>query len=513
MQSIHSMSATSIHAHTPWTVPRSNRMGSFISRSTEDPRPRVAISQWSPLLLLPTELIQYIAYLLPTDLDRAYLASCCTRLASMILPAESHIWRWLFRDSYDDRLLRSAVEYKNDYQVRGLVLSQDVNFRYGQKKEQTFWLALLNQLIIEALICTENHDLLDSEGSKNLIRLEEALAGHEFLNRPTNGYMMISPDPPSELFCAIQLHLTFLALDPSISVRCLRADYDIGMVYPYFKLESQLFAFDYAVLPVGALHIRNFWVRHLVNPDEATFYTSYMSLPEHHRPSAPKRLTCCCKPELPTTWLGYESCICPPPARTPDLSDRQTCADLSDHMLEVEHMTLYLEKSTDPGNWPALFDECIYSLGEYSEDRLFFRGIQTYHGSGGERSTPIRGFLEQVYGGGIRGSWSRIAFVSYERAAHILAEYAQGPKQDHDQTINQEQGEGGGNGKRQELNSFFNEPWPPQDMVEDFESIYGYEGVIVPGGTLAVGHWTDVRLNQPWVGPFTFTGPFIFWCV
>ncbi|KAL2830654.1 hypothetical protein BJY01DRAFT_254591 [Aspergillus pseudoustus] len=432
----------------------------------------------------------------------------------MILPAESHIWRWLFRDSYDDKLVRSAVEYKNDYQVRELVLSQGTNFRYGQGKEQTFWLALLNQLILEALVCLEDHEVPDSEGSKNLIRLEEALAGTEFLNRPVNGYMMSNPDPPSDLFCAIQLHLTFLALDPSISVRCLRADYDIGIVYPYFKSDPQPFTHGYAVSPVDALHIRNFWVRHLVNPDEATFYTSYMSLPEHHRPSAPKHLICCCKPELPTTWLGYESCICPPPVRATDLNDRQTCADLSDHIVEVEYMTLHLEKSTDPENWPPLFSECIYPLSGFSEDHLFFRGMQTYHGSGGERSTPIRGFLEHVYGGGIRGSWSHIAFVAYERPAHLLAEYeelAQG--QAEDQKEGKEQGEGEGKGKRQGLDAFFNEPWPPLDMIEDFDSIYGYEGVIVPEGTLIVGHWMDVRLNEPWERSFTFTGPFIFWCI
>ncbi|KAL2863053.1 uncharacterized protein BJX67DRAFT_385033 [Aspergillus lucknowensis] len=365
--------------------------------------PLVDSQSKDPFLTLPPEIIQHVAYLLPTDVDRAHLASCSSRLASNILPAESHVWRWLFRDSYDDPTTRSGVNYKNDYQVRELVLSQGVNFRYGQKKEQTFWLKLLNEMILEART-------LDPGAPRNLCRIRQVLANSEFLSRPVSGYMLKEPDPPSDVFCAVQLHLTFLALDPSMSVRCLRTDYDIGTVYAYTATLSEL--------------------------------------------------------EL-----------------------RQTCADLDldGHMVEVEHITLQLEKHPDPENWPSIFKECVFPLSEYTEDRIFFRGAQTYHGSGGRRVSPIRGFVEHVDGGGIRGSWGRIGFVAYVRARHLLPE------------------EQGGNA------SFFDESWPPLDMVEDFDSIYGYEGVIVPGGSLIVGQWSDVRTKED--TGFEATGPFIFWSI
>ncbi|KAL3450901.1 hypothetical protein BJX65DRAFT_253626 [Aspergillus insuetus] len=248
------MSTLSLQVHPPCTIANSD-MGLSISRQAGEPTPRVVIQQLSPLLQLPTELIQYIAYLLPTDLDRAHLASCSFHLASKILPAESHIWRWLFRDFYDDKLVRTEVDYKTDYQVRELVVTQGTHFRYGQGREQTFWLNLINRLIVEATVslgfdfhtaeATETDETVDSidlRSSKNLARIRAAIVGSEFLKKPVSGYMSRDPNPPSDLFCAIQLHLTYIALDPSMSVRCLRTDYDMRQVYPFFAEENTLFS-------------------------------------------------------------------------------------------------------------------------------------------------------------------------------------------------------------------------------------------------------------------------------
>jgi hypothetical protein len=54
----------------------------------------------------------------------------------------------------------------------------------------------------------------------------------------------------------------------------------------------------------------------------------------------------------------------------------------------------------------------------------------------------------------------------------------------------------GGEGMGRDQMSFFNEPWPPLDFVDVFDSIHGYEGVFVPGGSLTVGHWVDMRPND-----------------
>lgn len=69
-----------------------------------------------------------------------------------------------------------------------------------------------------------------------------------------------------------------------MSVRCLRRDYNIGKVYSY-QTDIKTPLVDITKLDLEhILHIRNFWLRHLMNPDEATFYDSFTSLPECHRP-------------------------------------------------------------------------------------------------------------------------------------------------------------------------------------------------------------------------------------
>ncbi|KAI9367962.1 hypothetical protein BJX61DRAFT_546993 [Aspergillus egyptiacus] len=440
----------------------------------------------NPFIRLPTELIQDIAYLLPTNTDIVRFASCSSDLAAKILPAESHIWRRLFRDFYDDVRRRSLVEYKIEYQVRTIVLTRPISLGHGQKEKETFWLNLMMDVIMEALVPSDMETDTGHE-QKNLVRIREALTDTEFLNRPVSGYLMRKPDPPSTLFCAVQLTLTFMALDPAMSIRCLRTDYDIGAVYNCPGTEKVLFHEGFSVSVETALDIRNFWLRHLLNPDEATFYSSYMSLPGYHRPGPPERSTYKKPPRISSSWLGFESCICPLPATIPDLELRQTCADLNGHMVEVEHITLELEQHLDTENWPELFQECISHL---SEEPTRFRGTMTYHGSASDRSVTLRGFLEEVYGGGEGVVWRRICFAAYERPQHLLSSTGSG--------VN-------GNGGQQGM-SRFDEPWPPLDMAAEFTSIYAYEGVIIPGESLMIGQWWDARTELS-------AGPFIFWCV
>ncbi|KAL3473757.1 hypothetical protein BJX99DRAFT_272054 [Aspergillus californicus] len=403
-----------------------------------------------PFLRLPTELIQQITYFLPKDKDIINLALCSTNLASRILPIESHIWSRLFRYKYDDCSRRSPVENQIEYQVRALVLSRPISFGHGEREEQRFWLTLLRDMIVDMLLPTTKCSKSQDGEGKNLARLREALFKSEFLNRPVSGFLMRRPKPPSDLFCAVQLFLTYLALDPSMSVHCLRTDYNIGAVYECPDIDKPLFYDDFSVSMETALDIRNFWLRHLLNPDECTFYSSYMT------------------------------CICPLPLTIRDLELHQTCAELNGHMVEVEHATISLTEHPDLGNWPELFQELVSPFSGLGQNPILFRGTLTYHGSVENRSIPIRGFVEGVNGDdGICGRWFRICFVAYERPRYLLPGYA---------------------------GAFFDEPWPPTDMSVDFTSVYGYEGLVVPGGSLVVGQWWDVLTKLT-------AGPFIFWGV
>ncbi|KAE8349028.1 hypothetical protein BDV28DRAFT_152269 [Aspergillus coremiiformis] len=276
-----------------------------------------------------------------------------------------------------------------------------------------------------------------------------------------------------------------------MSVRCLRTDYDIAAVYSYqTEITRPLIDLNSLDLP-KILHIRNFWLRHLLNADEATFYTSYAKLPASQRPQL--RASINENVELNTSWLGYwsktsrEACIHPYPETFIQLENRQTCADLNSHWIQEDTDPLLLQIKPDPDilNWPPEFDKIIPMIGPETQ-RLYFRGLQRF----ADDVYPVRGFTEPIRApqGGFPG-WQRICFAIYaadrERLPLLLETGKSGRYNDEDGCL-------------------LNELWPPVELETDFLWCQGYEGVIFPGGKIMVGQWVDM-INT------TESGPFIFW--
>ncbi|RAL05699.1 MFS myo-inositol transporter [Aspergillus ibericus CBS 121593] len=423
------------------------------------------------------DIIQYIAYLLPHDVDIANLAQCCSSLAAKTLPAQASVWRRRFKDLYDVPQHYPSKEIKIRYQIRAIVLSKSISFCHGQKEKQTFWLEVMRDMILESN---------KQSPSKNFERIRCLLFNSSFLSRPVSGYGLKDAGRPSDLFCAIQLCLTELALDPVMSVHCLRTDYDIGAVYTY-GVESGIPVVHSNKLNLEKiLHIRNFWIRHLLNPAEATFCASYSSLPFYHRPrpwgeAAPL--------EASSPWLGYYSCIHPYPGLLKDLENRQTCADLDTHWTQVGFMSLQTKPDPSRLNWPPLF-ETIIPVNPLNSQRSYFRGIQKSSGSVDEAPCLVRGFCEpiSIAQGGFPG-WCRICFVIYERDP---ADIPPAPACDVTEP------------EADDYAWLFQEGWPPSDLVTEFYWIRGYEGVILPGGRIMIGSWIDMIDTAD-------RGPFIFW--
>lgn len=128
------------------------------------------------------------------------------------------------------------------------------------------------------------------------------------LNHPIIG------DRLSRSYLAIQLAATYLALDLRLSFRSLRTDYDLRIVY---ACDSSITAPPITASDDGesidlyqVLHIRNFWKRHLTNPDEDTFYRTYHNLPEILRPKTWEE-GLGNRESLGICWLGYY-CTYPP---------------------------------------------------------------------------------------------------------------------------------------------------------------------------------------------------------
>ena len=140
--------------------------------------------------------------------------------------------------------------------------------------------------------------------SRNLSRIREAISSSsDFFSRPVTGYGLRWPTPPSDHFIAVQITLTYLALDLQLAFRSLRTDYDIAVVYGYGSTAMPIVSQDEVQLG-QILHIRNFWKRHLTNTDEDTFYNSYRTLGADQRPKG-WTTNLKAKTRLGACWLGY----------------------------------------------------------------------------------------------------------------------------------------------------------------------------------------------------------------
>ncbi|KAJ5714994.1 uncharacterized protein N7483_012175 [Penicillium malachiteum] len=409
-------------------------------------------SKRSRLLELPNE---YIATILPNDKDLLNLGRVCKEANARILAPNAHTWRARFGQKYDIPKGRSSEELFVEYQIRAIVLGQKIDFENRiPRLEQTIWLEVIRTMSLEALLLP----LRVGEKSKTFEQLKERIRSVSFLDRPKNSH-------PSELFYAVQLCLTPLALDPEICVGCHRENYDIDKVYSYTKDPSGPWI-EGNNLDLGTLlDIRSFWQRHLLTSNEGTFYKSFLRLTESLKPQF--RKTDGSNPtSLCTSWLGYYSCVHPFPSTLADLRRRQTCADLSSHWDQVEMMTLDIVAQSSEWFWPERCNRIIPQSESPSirAETVYFNGYQRTFGGKCDTANPMFGFVEPIktaYGG--FSGWARICF--------ILCEQVHGT----DKSITESPG------------------W-----------VHGYEAVILPGGRMMLGRWLDMKETSA-------RGPFIFW--
>ncbi|KAJ6024440.1 hypothetical protein N7540_005237 [Penicillium herquei] len=415
-------------------------------------------SKRSRLLKLPNEILQYIATILPTDKDLLNLGRVCKEAKARILAPDAPTWRTRFGQKYDIPKGRSSEELFVEYQIRSHVLRPKIKFeRLSTRLEQTMWLSVIQTMSLEALFLP----LPVGEKSKTFEQLKENIRSVQFLNRPKKGH-------PSELFHAVQLCLTPLALDLEIchDLSCEREDYDIDKVYSYTKEPNGPLIEGNSLDLCMLLDMRSFWQRHMFNSTEKSFYGSFSRLAESLKPQF--RKTDGSNPmSLSTSWLGYYSCVHPLPETLHDLRERrQTCADLSTHWEKVEMMTLDIVAQSSESFWPERCNQIIPQSKSSSirAETVYFNGYQGTYGGKCDTANPMFGFVEPIkttYGGFI--GWARICFILCEQL--------------HE------------NGKV---------------ITESPGWVHGYEAVILPGGRMMLGRWLDMK-------DMSGRGPFIFW--
>ncbi|PGH02145.1 hypothetical protein GX51_04849 [Blastomyces parvus] len=472
----------------------------------------MASNSGTRLVNLPKELIQMIAMRVPKDADLCRMAHTCRYFAKAIIPPNSGVWRTRFLDEYDHPPPdKSSEEVRVEYQVRSIMLAQTPSFQDGEGSKEKLWLSVLTTLFVAESYNAQPYRQGDEMCvSRNRACIKEAVMRSGFLNQPIVGDDVNSSLPPSRPYLAIQLAAIYLALDIRLSFRSLRTDYDLKIVY---RCDSSTPA-----IPITApddegnidlyqlLHIRNFWKRHLTNPDEDTFYKSYHNIPEIMRPRAWEE-GLGNKGSLGTRWLGYYSCIHPLPISSTDLQERQTCADLMSHwdstcalVILSPRLRLIPRNKTMPSILPYPINANIEP-----SSRTYFRGTQslnlhqnhhhTHDSNDQPRPNSMRGFTEPCPAqAGVPG-WRRICFIIYEVNPEFSASAVDG---------NDNGGGGGGDDDKEEV-----EGWQPWSWTAvDFTWAYGYEGVIVPGGGIMLGRWRNMMAEAE-----VEEGPYIFWVV
>ncbi|KAJ6085917.1 hypothetical protein N7486_010198 [Penicillium sp. IBT 16267x] len=420
-------------------------------------------SMKSPLLELPNEILQHIAILLPSDWDIVKLALTCKETNARILGPEGSntaFWRTRFEQKYDMPKGRTSREVMMEYQTRSIVLLPETTFRRRSHAQQEFWLQVMKTMLHEVLTL----HLPVGAMSKTYEQVRKAVSCSQFLSRPRTKAKSKRRLP---FFYTMQLCLTALSLDSTVSPAGYRDDYNIAAVYSYGRDLSGPFIQHQGLNIVGLLEMRSFWTRHLLSSVEGTFYDSFSKLAYELKPKI--RKTDGSKPtDLSNSWIGYYSCLHPRPLSFYEFQRRQTCGDLDSHWDQVDILSLEIESQSCEPFWPAECDELIPRCEGPNIKHLYFHGHQNTLGANRDAANPMFGFVEPIkYSYGELPGWSRICFVIFEKTE----------------------------GNEQSTWSSVSSRW-----------VHGYEAVIIPGGRLMLGRWIDMKNTSG-------RGPFIFWDV
>ncbi|KAJ5683220.1 hypothetical protein N7462_006385, partial [Penicillium macrosclerotiorum] len=383
-------------------------------------------------------VLQVIAVFLPQDRDIASLSLVCREVRERVLGAESAFWRARFKAEYDLPKGRSNEELRREYQIRTIVLRQAIDFKQEKSDHQTLWIEVIQTMLIEALTLP-----IESSTSKNWEKIRETLTRGRFL-------CYLKREHPTQVYCAVQLCLTSLALDSEVTKEsCGRNDYDLGAVYS-FKLPINGPLIDHELLDFTPfIHIHHFWQHHLMGSSENTFYESFSTLPDEQKPKSRKSYASHAYTPCQTYWLDM-------------------IVKLGTHLSQIDIMTLEIEHEPSERVWPDECNKIIPLLGGDGMQRTYFQGEQSTLG-GDPANNPVFGFTELIARpyGDIPG-WTRICFAICEGSS------------ESDETGD----------------------------TDDFDShwVHGYEGLLLPGGRIMMGRWLDLK-NMDASG----RGPFIFW--
>ncbi|EME49481.1 hypothetical protein DOTSEDRAFT_49736 [Dothistroma septosporum NZE10] len=443
----------------------------------------------------PVEVVELIGSFLESDQDVKNFRATCRHVHHNIEGHNGSFWRDRFLESFDQpHTPMSNVEYKRLYQARKRLFTNGATFRFGHSSQEMVCLEMLRDMAIESYTQYNCGAAIPSKASKNITFLKRFAQSHAILDAIFNPRHKSTPGsrrdnfprPTEPLLQVIQVMFAPCLLSVEFG--------DDAYRYP----ETQQAAFSVTPWLCGAYNLNvdmelvlrqiNYWRYHIIRKAEYSLFEAFKDLEEKERPRFwQMQLEKGQKDRIGKRWKGaYAFCDDPEDV----LHIRRIGDGLVDAFFngeesnpeEFQDIQLQLQPEGE-STWPTDFEKVLHSLKQPQakvvtrsqkasipadeRDRWVSQSFR-FAGDGVDAKGPVfyDGWLNPLPSQeGVPG-WQRMTMMKYQ----IL---------DDESSI-------------------------------DLESLYAYEGIVLPGGQILVGRWWSTYSEY---GKDMYSGPFIMWCV
>ncbi|KAI9722263.1 MAG: hypothetical protein M1812_001735 [Candelaria pacifica] len=417
---------------------------------------------------LPIELHQHIAVYIESDKDLCAFTSTCRQTHAAVLTPG--VWRKRFARRYDLSSGQSNQKLKQVYQWRAKILAQGTIFKDGQEAKEARCLELMRDLIVESF-GTNSSVSLRSDQSHNLEQLHQIILRTNLLHIILrNGF---NKPLTSKLLLTLQLALTHWSLD--VKLQTLIFGWEISQQVVYQPInEAPIFSgtSSVAINIEWLLHAANFFKYHLTRHDQS-LYDPFMDLEHHEKPRAWKGKIQNGVQNLSRYWKGVYAYL-----TDTDLErirrikpGRKIIIDVVEDQ-GIQDVEFDFSAHVNNIPWPEAFEVHLHS----TDKKPFMDAHQS-----SVTAKPLRFEASGLDGPDCYGSgyiqdlppfqgipgWQRFTMMKYSL--------------DED--------------------GFWLE-----------NSLWAYEGCVLPGGQIILGRWWAPHADPAQDGD-AYSGPFIFWCV
>ncbi|KAF2495820.1 hypothetical protein BU16DRAFT_560682 [Lophium mytilinum] len=479
--------------------------------------------------LLPIELNQEIAHYIDSDKDLCAFAATCQETRNAVQSDGGSFWNRRFRSRFalepgrhDNEVLRKKYQRRRKWLRR----MSSISFKYGHGKREVKSMAVITELINESF---SGQVLYDEHGRRTCRNLDElsrfietsttlSKINEVSLPRYTSGTGVAGSY--NWTLAAIQLMYSHVLFDNSrIWNEVYNFEHSQQMAYAnaieqpiFIGLDRQLINMEFI------LHLMNFFRHHMMHKDEShALYEAYKELSAVQKPSAWDRKLKNHDQHIGNDWRGTYAYLEP--------QEVIAIRAITDGTNKKKKNTIFIDKNVDGST-----GECpIQSL---HLDPVGMRSTDSDDSSTDGDKKPI--LKSSTLPPNMLNMFSSILKAhptpkeARTRAQHRTRSTTP-PRKPQPISI---EGEGKDDG------TFYASGWmsdvPAQENIEGWKrmsfikyytdsfgnvdqgALWGYEGVVLPGGKLCLGRWWAVEqeADEEWEeDDELYSGPFILWNV